>query len=347
MTLKIALGRNRFAMTVKFGIFADLHVDIMHDAQQRLEAFLSACRRENVDFIIHLGDFCYPESRKVVCKPENRPINIENALKTPTYADKDAIIALFRDFEKPGYHVIGNHDCDMCSKGEVLRYYGVDYGPYYSFNVGGFHFVVLDPNYYLMDGKYISYENGNYFDAPGDALPYLPPKQLKWLEEDLANTPYPSVLFSHERLTADACAIRNAGQLRDILKNAPHEVVLALNGHEHMDNVWKVDNTWFLNVNSISNYWLGEPYTCLERYSKEIDEKHPNIRYVVPYRDPVFSIISMDDTGALVQGMQGRFVGITPDEQGVNKEGTPFRRKLVTPITPSQQERWLPFSKHI
>lgn len=329
-------------MSVKFGIFADLHVDIMPDPQRRLEAFLEACRKEDVDFIIHLGDFCYPESRKVVCKPENRPINIENALHTPTYADKDAIIALFKGFEKPGYHVIGNHDCDMCSKEEVLTYYGVNYGPYYSFDFGGFHFVVLDPNYYRKDGQYISYCNGNYFDAGGD-LPYLPPEQLSWLKADLANTPYPSILFSHERLTEDHCGIRNAAALKEILLKAPNKVLLALNGHEHMDNVWKVDHTWFLNINSISNYWLGEEYICMNRYDAETDEKYPNVRYVVPYADPVFSIITLDETGAKVKGMEGKFIGITPDAQGVNKEGTPFRRKLVSPITPSQKDRWLPF----
>ena len=151
------------------------------------------------------------------------------------------------------------------------------------------------------------------------------------------------MLFSHERLTEDHCGIRNAPALRKILADAPHGVVLALNGHEHMDNVWKVDSTWFLNINSISNYWLGEDYICLERYGKEIDETHPNVRYVVPYRDPVFSFITLDETGARVKGMEGSFVGITPDEQGVNKAGTEFRRQLVSPITPSQQDRWLPF----
>ena len=329
-------------MAVKFGIFADLHVDIMHDAQTRLEAFLSACSKEDVDFIIHLGDFCYPESRKVLCKPENMPINIKNAIHTPTYADKDAIIALYRNFEKPGYHVIGNHDCDMCTKEEVLRYYGVDYAPYYSFDMGGFHFVVLDPNYYRKNGQYYSFCNGTYMDAEGD-LPYLPPEQLCWLENDLAHTSYPTILFSHQRLTEDFCAIRNADKLRSILRNAPSKVVLALNGHEHMDNVRKVDDTWFLNINSISNYWLGEEYTCPERYGKEIDEKYPNIRYVAPYGEPVFSIITLDQNGAKIQGKDGFFVGITPDEQGVNKAGTPFRRKLISPITPSQQDRWLPF----
>ena len=37
--------------SVKFGVFADLHVDIMPDPQRRLEAFFAACRKENVDFM--------------------------------------------------------------------------------------------------------------------------------------------------------------------------------------------------------------------------------------------------------------------------------------------------------
>lgn len=333
-------------MAVKFGVFADLHVDIIHDPQKRLEAFLDTCRQENVDFIIHLGDFCYPESRHVVCKPENRPVNIQNALITKTYADKETIVALFRDFEKPSYHVLGNHDCDMCSKEEVLHYHSADYGPYYSFDMGGFHFVVLDPNYYLWDGEYISYCNGNYFDVScvqEPALPYLPPEQLHWLAEDLAKTPYPTVLFSHQRLTDDDCAIRNADALRAILKAAPKGVVLALNGHEHMDNVSKVDRTWFLNVNSMSNYWLGEEFTQLERYTKEIDEKHPNIRYVAPYADAVFSIVTLDGQGATVKGRQSTIVGTAPKEQGVYEKGTNFCRQLWSPITAAQKDRYLPF----
>lgn len=333
-------------MPVKFGIFADLHVDIIHDPQRRLEEFLEVCRREDVDFIIHLGDFCYPESRHVVCKPENRPINIENALHTKTYADKDAIIALFRDFEKPGYHVLGNHDCDMCSKEEVLRYYGVDYGPYYSFDKGGFHFVVLDPNYYLWNGEYISFRNGNYFDAcnqPVPALPYLPPEQLRWLEADLAKTPYPTVLFSHQRLTEDDCSIRNAAALRAVLKNAPKGVVLAINGHEHMDNVSKTDRTWFLNLNSMSNYWLGTEFDHPERYTKQIDEKYPNLRYTVPYQDAVFAIVTLDEAGATVRGRSSALVGATPEQQGVYERGTAFCRRLWSPITAAQTDRYLPF----
>lgn len=336
------------ARGVKFGVFADLHVDIMHDTQARLEAFLETCRREQVDFIIHLGDFCYPEDRNVICKPENMPENIANALQYPTYADKDAIIGLYRNFEKPGYHVLGNHDCDMCSKRAVLDYYGVDYGPYYSFDMGGFHFVVLDPNYYLWDGRYISYENGNYFDVSYESepvLPYLPPEQLQWLKEDLQRTSYPAVLLSHQRLCAGDSAIRNAEDLRKVLQQAPHKVVLALNGHEHIDNLRQVDGTWFVNINSISNYWLGSNFTCMERYTAEIDEKYPNIRYVAPYRDPVYAIITMDETGADIRGVRSAFVGPTPEEQGAYEPGSCFAKESIRgQITPSIQDRFLLFA---
>lgn len=153
-------------MKTKFAVIADLHVDIMNDAEERLKAFLAAARAEgDVDFVIQLGDFCYPdENRRSVCAPEKLPPNIEAALKNPTYADKERIHSLYRDFEKPSFHVIGNHDCDLCTKRQVLDYYGAAYEPYYSFDCGGFHFIVLAPNYYKKDGKYISYECGNYFD---------------------------------------------------------------------------------------------------------------------------------------------------------------------------------------
>lgn len=332
---------------VTFGIMADLHVDIIPDPQQRLEAFLEACRRADVDFIIQLGDFCYPEDRKVICAPENMPVNIRNALSYPTWADKDAIISLYRNFEKPAFHVLGNHDCDMCAKEAVLRYYGVEQKAYYSFDMGGFHFVVLDPNYYLWEGEYRSFENGNYFDATGHTpplLPFLPPEQLEWLKTDLARTQYPAVLFSHQRLTPDPAAIVNAEALAPILKNAPNGVVLAVNGHEHIDNAALVEGIWFWNLNSIGNHWLGDDFTSPGRFGPEIDEKYPNIRYVAPYSQPLFAIVTLEKAGAHIRGTSAEFVGPSPEDLGVYAPGSRYHRALRHgPITPRIEDRFLPF----
>jgi len=301
---------------VKFGIFTDLHVDIMHDCEQRLRTFLEEARRADVDFIVQLGDFCYPdENRACICKPEKRPVNIENAMNYPTYADKDMIRKLFFDFDKPAYSVIGNHDLDMCSGEEMLKYYHMP-ARYYSFDYGGVHFIAIDANYCYIDGKYIPYDNGIYFDWSYDKpkpLPYIPQEELAWLKEDLQKTPYPSVLFSHQMLRQGD--LNNYEAFQAVINNAPNPVILSANGHLHKDNMTKIGKTWYWNVNSMSNYWIGENYTA-KRYSDEIDEKYPNIRYVVPYKDPIFAIVTITDGVIDIRGRKSEFVGITPAEQG-------------------------------
>ena len=336
---------------IKFGIFADLHVDIMHDTQERLEAFLDACRKEDVDFIIHLGDFCYPdEDRKCVCSPDKRPINIQLALERETYADKQKIMDLYNSFEKPSYHVLGNHDADMCTKKQTLDFCGSESGSYYSFDMGGFHFIVLDPNYCRINGEYIPFENGNYFEAEGQEekmLPFLPPEQIKWLEEDLAKTKFPSVLFSHQHLGYAGCgaSIVNVSDVKPILANAPSGVAAAFCGHQHADYVELEDNIWFVNINSMSNYWLGPDFVCEERYTKEIDEMYPCIKYTVPYRDALFAFVTLDENGIDIKGRQSDFVGISPKEQGLYNEGTWFSNsyKHKYDVSASIKDRYLSF----
>ncbi len=329
-------------MAVKFGVMADLHVDIMPDCEQRVAAFLEACRKEDVDFVVQLGDFCYPDIKNCACAPEYRPVNIQNALDYPVYANKEKIMEMWNNFEKPAYHVLGNHDCDFCTKKQIFEYYGVDYGSYYSFDMGGFHFVVLDGNYMKVNGEYIAYEQSNYFEqnakTPG-ILPYISGEQLDWLEKDLANAKYPAVLFSHQRLCGLG-AVKNAPELRKIFRNAPHGVILSANGHMHQDIAYQMDDVWYLDINSISNYWFGEEYTCLGRYGEAADEKYPNVRYVAPYTEAVFGIITIDDEKITVKGRSAEYVGKTPDEIGATVGEGPF---TIHAIYPRVSDRILPF----
>lgn len=324
---------------VKFGIFSDLHVDLMHDCEERLRVFLDVCRKENVDFIIQLGDFCYPdEDRACICKPEKRPVNIQNAMDFPTYADKAAIRGMYHNFEKPHYHVIGNHDLDMCSKKQMMEYFGGMTSTYYSFDCGGIHFIVLDANYCYVNGEYIPYDNGIYFDWSYDKpkpLPYLPDFELEWLKKELADTEFPSVIFSHQMLRQGD--LKNYQEFHDIINAAPKGVIMCANGHLHKDNVTKLENTWFWNVNSMSNYWLDKPYEYMGRYTAEIDERYPNIRYVVPYRDAVFGIVTIKDGVIDIKGRQSEFVGPTPAEQGRKMRSW---EDIVSPSVTSYNLSW-------
>lgn len=344
---------------IKFGVFADLHIDIMPDPLERLEVFLQAAKRENVDFIIELGDFCYPDkNRKCVCPVEKLPANVKNALMVKTYADTEKIRDLFNNFEKPSYHVLGNHECDMCSKKETTEFIGFNGATFYSFDMGGFHFIVLDASYYKKNGTYHTFENGNYFAEGFDfkieenggerLLPYIPPEQLNWLKEDLAKTKLPSVVFSHQCLMENNdFSVANASVVKQILKNAPNGVVACFNGHEHVDYEAFQDGIWFVNINSISNTWIGEEFEYKGLYGEETDEKYPNVRYTVPFRDAVYAIIEIDEDGINICGTQSEYVGPTPKERGVYNPDSWWMKsdKRDLMLTASIKSRYLCFKK--
>ena len=91
---------------------------------------------------------------------------------------------------------------------------------------------------------------------------------------------------------------------------------------------------------------VDEDFTTENRYGREIDEKYPNIKYTLPYRDPVYAIVSMDEKGITVKGTKSEFVGPDDDEIGLYTKpgswwtmlyGSEFRASA------SQQDRYLPF----
>ncbi len=276
--------------------------------------------------------------------PMTRPIPlVMSCVKMPV-----PFVKLLNFTEKPTYCVFGNHDTDLKPKEEILKLWKSKHDAYYSFDVNGFHFVVLDPNYVKMDDEYIRYDHGRYYKSSrfeNSTSPYVPPEQLAWLKEDLAKTLYPSILFSHQRLTKGIWGILNYEEVEEILQNAPNKVLLSMHGHEHMDYAEQKNGIWHYSVNSISMFWLDAMFTVLERYTPELDEEYPQVRYTVPYSEPVFAIVTLDEDGATIQGTKADFVGISPEEQGVYGEKSwyyPLYQEGKR-ITPSIEDCYLPF----
>ncbi len=325
---------------VKFGIMGDLHTQMAPYTEKYVANFLEDCRKADVDFVIHLGDFVYPKGETVLCTDEHYAINHE-------------ILRMYNAFEKPSYHVIGNHDCDSCTKEEILSYWKSKNGAYYSFDACGYHFIVLDPNFLRIDGKDVPYGNANYFALnDGSNMPYLSDEQVNWLKEDLAKTPYPSILFSHQRLVGELDAedegfmgVRNVFEVKDIIDHAPNKVLLCINGHEHMDYAKKIDGVWYYAVNSVTMQWLGEEFETLNRFTPEIDDEYLCVKWSQPYSDGVYAIITIDEDGASVQGKQAEFVGPTPEELGVYEKSEFYKDllKFGIKITPSVDDRYMPF----
>jgi hypothetical protein len=77
---------------------------------------------------------------------------------------------------------------------------------YYSFDIKGYHFVVLDGN-----------ENK---DPPQRGYPcHTGAEQMAWLKKDLSLTGSPVLVFSHQSLE-DPEGVDNAGEVRKILEEA-------------------------------------------------------------------------------------------------------------------------------
>ena len=304
---------------VTFGIFTDIHTEIMPDGRQRLAAFLDACQKKQVDFMIQLGDFYYPPHRSPLkCPREKIPVNVAYALHGGNLTEGEEIFQQFRSNSIPHYSVLGNHDLDFWNKEEAVRALDLP-GPYYSFAVNGFHFIVLDGNWYRdKNGIFHPYDHGDYFCCQSDELPWLDPQQLTWLEKELEQIRGTVVIFSHQSLHQELYAIRNHHLLHQLLcrkAQTDGNFIVAINGHNHIDHIVKKDQIWYWNLNSISNCWLGEDFAA-DRYGSPIDNLYPNVRYTAPYQDPLFAIAVLHDHRLEITGQQSCFIGPSAEELG-------------------------------
>jgi len=153
----------------------------------------------------------------------------------------------------PTCHVIGDQDMIHIPEtvlGGILRVSKL----YYSFDIKGYHFVVLYPQFHQV-----------YAQQPACLL-----DQIEWLRFDLADTKNPTIIFSHysfadQDLTGNPWAERNfpnclvaeRKNIRQIFEDSG-KVILAINGHLHWNHV---------------DIHEGIPYVTFQSLVGAIDEK--------------------------------------------------------------------------
>ena len=294
-------GRSQYSELeegITFGLMADPHQDLLHDVEQRMEKFIDTAQSRSVDFVLQLGDFCFP-------KKENK-----------------AFMDIWNTYRGPRYHVLGNHDMDVSSKEETIDYWGMP-GKYYSFDEKGYHFVVLDANYINQGGKYTDYDHANFY-IDGHLRTWINPEQLEWLAADLAATKLPTIVCSHQSLVSDLWGIKNRTKVQRILEQANEEagftkVIACFNGHNHIDYYRKLNGIYYIDINSMSYLWVGSKYQCHTRYPKAIYEKYPSLVNMATYKDSLFAMVSVNDDGIKVEGNKSEWVGPSPDELGLTE----------------------------
>ena len=226
---------------LRFGIVTDSHyadADANGDRPYReslakMHECVAAMNDQKVDFLIEIGDF-----------KDQRA----SAVEAETLGFLEAIELAFAKFKGPRYHALGNHDVDSISKTQFLAHVensGIARdASYYSFDTKGVHFVVLDTCY---KGDGIEYDHGNFDWTDCN----VPPEELAWLENDLASTTRPVIVFSHHQLDGDdVFSVRNAPQVREILNKAKN-VLVAFHGHNHAGRHRQLDGIHYYTLKAM------------------------------------------------------------------------------------------------
>jgi len=264
-----------------FGIISDLHhLQFGQDEEKRLKGFMDAVLVHSPDFILQNGDFCRPRGSDGIMREWNR-------------------------YSGPKYHVLGNHDMDVCDKMTIMQFWGMK-ERYYSFDQGGFHFIVMDRNFMRnTDGSLADYNNSNWGPVAAPGRSFTDQAQLDWLKKDLAEAQYPSIVFMHQPvfLSQFFQEIGNADDILSIFDEANYnarrarkssQVAAVFMGHDHDDRYGERNGVHYFILNSATYVYTND--------------------HAWFFKDPLYAFVTLDTAGTmLVEGRNSSYRSPTPD----------------------------------
>lgn len=201
---------------VRIGLVTDLHYTdsppkINRYYRETLTKFAEAARQfrqDRTDLVVELGDL----------------IDVGDSLQVEL-ANLRRIATDFRATPGQHHYVLGNHCVGNLTKQEFLRAVGQKRS-YYSFDLKGSHFVVLDACF-RADGQPYGRQNFQWTDSN------IPPAEIEWLRADLKRAANKAIVFVHQRLDAEPpLGVKNAAEVRAVLEQSGN-VLAVFQGHDH------------------------------------------------------------------------------------------------------------------
>jgi alkaline phosphatase len=208
---------------LRIGLVTDLHYANKPPVGNRccresLAKFAEAVQQFNadkVDLVIALGD--------VIDGADAAEIEKKNL---------DQVAQAFACLCAPHHYVLGNHCVCALTKCAFLNAV-CQKRSYDSFDVGGYHIVLLDACF-RSDGEPYARQNFDWTDAN------IPPAELEWLRNDLRQTPHKCIVCVHQCLDVPPpLGIKNAEAVRKVLEESD-KVLAVLQGHRHEGNYQQI-----------------------------------------------------------------------------------------------------------
>jgi alkaline phosphatase len=222
------------APAIRFGLVTDVHhadkpewgTRYYRESLTKLREGVAQFRRSDIALLMQLGDL----------------VDAAKELDTERQWLKEAVGTL-RDARVEMYSVLGNHCVQTLTKAQFLAEAGRERS-YYSFDRGGFRFIVLDACY-RRDG--ISYDAGN-FDWKDTEIPAA---QREWLKQQLENAPGRAIVFVHQRLDIPGVhTVASAPEVRRILEDSG-KVLAVFQGHSHQNDHREINRIHYCTMRAV------------------------------------------------------------------------------------------------
>ncbi len=221
-----------------FGVVTDVHYADApprgsrhyRDSLAKLRAAVDTFSRRKVAFAVELGD--------LIDSGPSKQAELEHLRAA------DEVYGVFRG---PRHYVLGNHCLNALAKDEFLARGGARVKKsFYSFDCGGFHFVVLDANF-RRDGTPYAAGNFSWTDT------WIPRPEQQWLADDLHQAAARrSFVFVHQNLDdeTDPHGVKNAPVVRRILEEAGN-VVAVFQGHKHSGGYVQIGGVHYVTLRAM------------------------------------------------------------------------------------------------
>ena len=139
----------------------------------------------------------------------------------------------------------------------------------------------------------------------------------------------PVIVISHQPI-AGIYTIDNAVEIQNQLSAHASKIILAINGHAHVDQFLKVGGVSYLHLNSASYYWVGAKHAHLSLDAKT-HAAYPSLAWTCPYAAVLFGILTLDRKAKklTLKGRKSNWIGPSPLELGYSI------------LSPAEQEMYL------
>lgn len=316
---------------IKFLAFADFHYEKMRFSTtvENLTEIIERANENDVDFVIHAGDFCGDF--------KNSPEIIDEYLKNK--------------YNLPCYGVVGNHDLEHGNSVETVKenlnnskVNFADNKAYWYTDIKDYRIIGLDSNY-SFNPETNEWEHDTDFNCRKGNLfsRSLSPVQICWLEEvisDAHNNSLKVIVVAHDGFASSSRAKSpDSDKVTAIFEKYPSTVILAINGHYHTDHFVKENGVCYLDLNTakvgFSRYSEENHYKENHTfpYAEYKDGKKMSVKdiplsdleygsSIFMYDKPLSAIVTITDDYITVEGSKTSWMyGILPDRPGYQEKG--------------------------